>query len=288
MHWYVQVRGQNYGPYSKEQMQGFVSEGRVTAASMISNAPENGFFAASGYDVFALWSGTGQISAVAAGGGMRPVAMTQPSSQPEGGVYDLQNLLDEPVSSTAQEPSASHAPQSSRRIEQPAPHNQDHYQPSQHSWQNTQRQHSAPISTGQQPDQFQNHVPVSSKDVRPEYKMPEPIETQQFGGQSTTQPGSAPRPKSSVFVIMAEIRSNGAMEFLRTVQAFGTAQRIGDTVWVLRSAASAEQLRNSLSQSLSRQDRLFILDGHHNKTAWFNIGADLDNRIREIWTDEDQ
>ena len=92
---------------------------------------------------------------------------------------------------------------------------------------------------------------------------------------------------SSVFLVMAEINSEGTMGFLRTLQNFGQAQRISDTVWLLRSRASVEQLRNALSQSLNRQDRLFLLDSRANKPAWFNIGADLDNRIRDLWEDDE-
>ena len=92
---------------------------------------------------------------------------------------------------------------------------------------------------------------------------------------------------TNIFLVMAEIRSDGAMGFLQALQGFGTAQRIGDTVWLLRSASGVEQLRNTLSQSLDRQDRLFILDSTANKTAWFNIGADLDGRIRELWSEDE-
>jgi hypothetical protein len=82
---------------------------------------------------------------------------------------------------------------------------------------------------------------------------------------------------------MAEIRSENGMQFLQALQTQGAAQRIGDAVWVLRSANSVEQLRNKLSQCLTRDDRLFLLDSFANKTAWFNIGADMDARIRELW-----
>ena len=47
-------------------MQDFVSEGRVTENSLITNAPESGYFHAIAYDVFKLWSGTGQAVAVGA------------------------------------------------------------------------------------------------------------------------------------------------------------------------------------------------------------------------------
>lgn len=89
--------------------------------------------------------------------------------------------------------------------------------------------------------------------------------------------------EKTVFVVMAEIRSENGMNFLQALQAQGTAQRIGDSVWLLRSQTSVEQLRNNLSQTLTGDDRLFLLDSFANKTAWFNIGTNMDSKIRELW-----
>jgi hypothetical protein len=82
---------------------------------------------------------------------------------------------------------------------------------------------------------------------------------------------------------MAEIRSANGMTFLQALQQEGKTQRIGDSVWLLRSGISVEHLRNRLSQTLTRDDRLFLLDSFKNETAWFNIGSDMDVRIRELW-----
>lgn len=87
----------------------------------------------------------------------------------------------------------------------------------------------------------------------------------------------------TVFIVMAEIRSDNGLQFLQALQQEGTAQRIGDSVWLLRSQTSVEQLRNRLSNTLTKDDRLFLLDSFANKTAWFNIGSDMDVRIRELW-----
>jgi hypothetical protein len=123
---------------------------------------------------------------------------------------------------------------------------------------------------------------------------PEPAQTYQENYQPIPEtvtdvytPAPADNAATNIFLVMAEIRSDGAMGFLKALQGFGTAQRIGDTVWLLKSPSGVEQLRNTLSQSLDRQDRLFILDSTANKTAWFNIGADLDGRIRELWSEDE-
>jgi len=187
MQWFAQVSGQVYGPYDDAQMQSFVSEGRITAQSLISNTPGSGFFQAVGYDVFSLWSGTGQ--AVQAGGG-----------------YAQPQYTSSPVQSPAQTPV------------------------------------------------------VANPQI--------------------TQASEAALAQC---VIMAEIRSESLVTFLQRLQTFGHAERIGDTVWILKTAHNVQALRNALSQTLTRQDRLFIVDSANNKTAWFNIGADLDGRIRNLW-----
>jgi hypothetical protein len=44
--WFVNVQGRAYGPYSAEQMEGFVGEGRLAAHSLITRAGETEFRAA--------------------------------------------------------------------------------------------------------------------------------------------------------------------------------------------------------------------------------------------------
>ena len=102
--------------------------------------------------------------------------------------------------------------------------------------------------------------------------------------QAQIAPQAAPQnAANTVIFVMAEIRSGNGMQFLQALQNEGVAQRIGDSVWLLRCGASVEQLRNRLSQTLTRDDRFFLLDSFKNETAWFNIGSDMDVRIRELW-----
>lgn len=200
MQWFVQVSGQVYGPYDDNAMQSFVAEGRVNAASRITNNPAGGFYVASAFDIFSFWSGTGQAQ-ISAGS-------TGKTSAPARSFSTLHSARDA----------------------------------------------------------------ARERDFEPLQLQPQQIDKQDGAG--------------TTFVIMAEIRSTDAMTFLQTLQSFGRTERIGETLWALRSAASAEQLRNALSQTLGRQDRMFIIDSANNKTAWFNIGADLDKRIRDLWANE--
>lgn len=125
---------------------------------------------------------------------------------------------------------------------------------------------------------------VLARQIQPQYS-PQPIAPRpQPAPAPIAEPVAAPQnAANTVFVVMAEIRSANGMDFLQALQSQGIAQRIGDSVWLLKSAVSAEQLRNSLSQTLGADDRLFILDSFANQTAWFNIGAEMDARIRDLW-----
>ncbi len=98
-----------------------------------------------------------------------------------------------------------------------------------------------------------------------------------------SEPNYAQSAEPSVFLIMAEINSDQAMKFLHLIQKLGTAQRLGDTVWLLKASMPIDDIREHLSKSLTRLDRLFVLDSRRNKTAWHNLGADLDERIRDLW-----
>lgn len=106
----------------------------------------------------------------------------------------------------------------------------------------------------------------------------------QFGRhKQAEQPLDLEPLRPSVFVIMADIKSGQDMEFLKRLQGLGNAERIGDNLWLLQATTTADQIRNTLSQPLGSQDRLFILDSFENSTAWFNIGPEMDQRIRNLW-----
>jgi len=55
--WYVLVDGQSYGPYTQDVMTGFVGEGRVISATLISTDAQQGFVAAGSLPVFQHWIG---------------------------------------------------------------------------------------------------------------------------------------------------------------------------------------------------------------------------------------
>ena len=98
----------------------------------------------------------------------------------------------------------------------------------------------------------------------------------------TQQPVQASM-QDTLFIVMAEVDPKTGMNFLRTLQSFGHVQRISDSVWLLQARHSLGEVKDALSVSLTKRDRLFVHDCFANQQAWENIGADLDGRIRQMW-----
>lgn len=90
--------------------------------------------------------------------------------------------------------------------------------------------------------------------------------------------------RAANFIIVADIRSETGSAFESALSHFGDETKILDGVWLLRTASSAATLRNELSHLLDRDDSLFVVDASRNKTAWFNLGEEIDRRIREVWS----
>ncbi len=250
MHWYVYVESQSYGPYSDDQMRGFVAEGRITPSSLISNAPQSGFFGATEFDAYNLWThqaqqdmlmsvaATGNVAVQATTRNYAPIQPVQPAKE-----QAIQQNIQQFAPQQAQEPSTQLEP-----IE---------LEPSQTY---------ASIST--------DYEPVVQPTARPK------------SGSEKKQ--IIERTQSCIFLVLAEISSNGEMDFLKALQAFGQAERVGDTVWLVKTTHSVEHIRNILSQTLNQQDRLFILNSKAGKPAWFNIGTDLDHRLRKLWDEGEE
>ena len=270
--WYVQVNGQAYGPYDAKQMQEFCAEGRVNEHSIISQLPNQGYALATQFQSFFQWT----------------VRLSVQHQQRQAPLQLTQAVAPSP---------APLSPVRHRQIQQPQP------QPQQSHAAQVLRPISSP-QTGILARQKEAHHPAPQPNPTPHYETssPNPSEYVANPAQHITEPTPhpvaskpmAPQPVSSqtvtpqtrtltVFIVMAEIRSVNGMDFLQALQSQGTAQRIGDSLWLLKSDTSVEKLRNILSQTLTGDDRLFLLDSFANKTAWFNIGTNMDARIRELW-----
>ncbi|MBR9824900.1 MAG: DUF4339 domain-containing protein [Alphaproteobacteria bacterium] len=92
-------------------------------------------------------------------------------------------------------------------------------------------------------------------------------------------PGARP----ANFVIITEIHSDNSVAFRKSLEAYGDLESITSGVWLLRGPTTAAVLRNELSHVLDREDKLLIIDASHDRAAWFNLGSDADQNIRNLW-----
>ncbi len=286
--WYVQINGQVYGPYSTVQMHGFVQEGRIIPQSQISTSPGQVFRPASDYKAFNPALVKPQM----------PQALELTQELP-----DFEPVTRPGMQSKTPPVTTSHAPNIAadfaaarpRQIEKKVPTFKDQqafkpiefkaveYSPHMHR------------QLGPSPDQ-QGHVNFAPIPLRKPMPLADIVEPNKLPVPAPQKPVQTIRPQrreptgddaTIVLLVMAEFRSGHAMGFLKAIQKQGVAQRIGDTVWLLKTQTTANELRNLLSQTMQREDRLFIMDSFNNQTAWFNIGSDMDRRIREFWDMEE-
>jgi hypothetical protein len=85
------------------------------------------------------------------------------------------------------------------------------------------------------------------------------------------------------FVIIADLRSRGSAPFEAAVGRLGHAHRLNSLVWFLHSDRSAGTIRNELIQHIGHSDNLVIVDATRDRTAWFNLGPEVDAKIRKVW-----
>lgn len=106
-----------------------------------------------------------------------------------------------------------------------------------------------------------------------------------FHNQAPAVP-PAPKPEY-VALVMAEIRSGQPLRFMQTLQSVGDAQRIGDTVWLVRSTATMDELSELLKPTLAPADRLFILDTTQSDYEAINLGPAVETRVNAMYSETD-
>ncbi len=93
--------------------------------------------------------------------------------------------------------------------------------------------------------------------------------------------------KTANFIVAAELADDSETAFVAALSEFGDVQPISAGVWILRGAASAAHLRNEMSHLLGKDEKLLVVDASRDRSAWFNLGRDADQRIRDLWGRKD-
>lgn len=87
---------------------------------------------------------------------------------------------------------------------------------------------------------------------------------------------------ANIFV-HAEIFSGAHHAFLAALESLGPLCELAQGLWLVRTHFSAGVIRNTLSQTLERGDRFVVVDATRDRFAWFNLGPEIDVRIKDVW-----
>ncbi len=84
-------------------------------------------------------------------------------------------------------------------------------------------------------------------------------------------------------IVHAEIVSGAWNAFMAALESMGVVCELRPGLWIVRTTFSVGVIRNTLSQTLERGDRLVVIDASHDRLAWFNLGPEVDVRIGKVW-----
>lgn len=111
---------------------------------------------------------------------------------------------------------------------------------------------------------------------------PKAVETAHLGFGRTNAKGEAPlRPAS--FVVVCELISGSAAKIGAAIAELGPSYEIGPGVWIVATANTVAGVRNAVTPHLAPNDRMFIADAMHGKSAWHNYGPEADSKMRAVW-----
>lgn len=83
--------------------------------------------------------------------------------------------------------------------------------------------------------------------------------------------------------VFAEIFSGAWPRLMAAMASLGPYCEMAPGLWILRARYSAGVVRNTLSQTLDRGDRFVVIDATRDRLAWFNLGPEVDVRIKKVW-----
>jgi hypothetical protein len=93
----------------------------------------------------------------------------------------------------------------------------------------------------------------------------------------------APAPEAANVFIHVEIVSGAWNAFMAALESMGVVADLAPGLFLVRTRFGAGVVRNTLSQTLERGDRFVVIDATRDRLAWFNLGPEIDVKIRDVW-----
>lgn len=111
----------------------------------------------------------------------------------------------------------------------------------------------------------------------------DPVLAQLFVKKEMAAPAAQTETAGANFVVIADLRSRSSSPFEGAMIRMGEVYRLNSLVWLLHSDRTAGTIRNELIQHMGLSDNLVIIDATRGRTAWSNLGPEVDTRIRKVW-----
>lgn len=100
---------------------------------------------------------------------------------------------------------------------------------------------------------------------------------------ATTTANSNAAPEAANVFVFAEIHSGAWNGFMAALESMGAMVELAPGLWLVRTRFSAGVMRNTLSQTLEQGDKFVVMDATRDRFAWFNLGPEVDVRIKHVW-----
>ena len=85
------------------------------------------------------------------------------------------------------------------------------------------------------------------------------------------------------FILILELKGASRDRLSEKIVQLGRANEVFPDVWLLSAPLTVGAVRNALTPFLGPMDSLFVVDASHDKLAWFNLGPQMDSKIRSVW-----
>ena len=111
-------------------------------------------------------------------------------------------------------------------------------------------------------------------------KVPQPVAGKPA---PVSRPAVANEPTFANFVVMIDVGPQTMPSFEGAMPKLGEVYRLNAHVWLVHTELSAHAIRSEVARHLGPQDTLFIVDATRGKTAWLNLGAAAEAKVRSLW-----
>ncbi len=84
-------------------------------------------------------------------------------------------------------------------------------------------------------------------------------------------------------LVWTDMISGASRRVEQELRNLGPVVEIAAGVYMLRTRKTAGMVRNAVSQTMERGDKVLVVDASRDRLAWFNLGPETDVHIREVW-----